>query len=227
MHLSLVNPLLGLLSRGHLALDCPSTCMSSNSSQIDLVELAVEFSGLSITVRGSPSRAAEFVRLVGSHNRSPSQDAFSSIAPVAPSLSQVSFEHTPPRAAETRASIEESFPPCPQHWISAPVSRLGSSSLPPRQRAVRAWTAGHWARAVISGRVASPNRSETFDLANRFWCVLQCDRFSGPRVFSTSRAYFTAIGSLEGSNTVSHAFPSETEARIYFEAGGFTFPDLE
>eukprot|EP00435_Cladocopium_sp_Y103_P043042 s6_g12.t1 len=87
-----------------------------------------------------------------------------------------------------------------------------------------AWLAGQWARAVIRGRVSSPNRTETVELGNRFWCVVKCSSCTVPQVFTTSAGYFRAIGTLAGSDTVSHAFASETEARIYLEAAGFEFP---
>eukprot|EP00435_Cladocopium_sp_Y103_P020466 s1075_g5.t1 len=126
-------------------------------------------------------------------------------------------------ASSTRSSVRGSFVDCPQRWIVAANSNLraGSSRLSPAQRAQRAWLAGQWARATIDRRVATPNSTETIDLGNRFWVVLRCENCRVPRIFTSSGAFFTAIGQLEGSDTVTHAFPSETEAKIYLESAGF------
>eukprot|EP00435_Cladocopium_sp_Y103_P031072 s2443_g7.t2 len=103
-------------------------------------------------------------------------------------------------------------------------ANLGRSRLSAVHRAERAWLAGQWAKAVLQGRGSSPNRTETIELGNRFWVVLRSTNCTAPRVFTTSAAFFAAVGSLAGSNSVTHAFPSETEARIYIEAAGFEFP---
>ena len=119
-----------------------------------------------------------------------------------------------------RSSIRASFASCPQHWIASAGSNLRASAsrLSLAQRAQRAWLAGQWARAVIDRRVASPNSSESIDLGNRFWVVLQCENCRVPRIFTSSGAFWSAIGQLEGSDTVTHAFASETEAKIYLDS---------
>jgi hypothetical protein len=45
-----------------LLIDWPDICMSINGGDSEVVELALQLSGLAITVRGSPETAADFVR---------------------------------------------------------------------------------------------------------------------------------------------------------------------
>lgn len=191
--------------------------MSQPDSDTEVVELSVSLSGLTITVRGSPARAAEFaVADQGSptsHHHDQTLD-----------LSQVSQPSAAPSSIDSRSSIAASFPLCPAHWL-ARGNRLTGSRIPGNQRATRAWTAGCWARAVVENRISSPNRTEAIELQNRFWCVVSCQSIDCPRVFTSSRAFFAAVGVVEGSTTICHAFPSETEARIYLEAAGQVFPD--
>lgn len=182
--------------------------MSQPGSDAEVIELSVNFSGLSITVRGSPDRAADFVRGL-SDRGSPStshHDPSLDLSAAAPS--PVAFS-----AAESRSSIPGSFPLCPAHWL-ARGNRLTGSRIPGNQRVRRAWIAGCWARSVLEGRISSPNRSEAIELQNKFWCVVFCQGVSCPRVFTSSRAFFGAVGPVEGSTTICHAFPSETEARV-------------
>eukprot|EP00435_Cladocopium_sp_Y103_P028815 s2443_g7.t1 len=175
--------------------------MSSNGQDdSEVVELALELGGLAITVRGSPSQAADFVRRIGPASSAPQS---------APSV--VSEDRRSEAPAASAASQGYS-------------ANLGRSRLSAVHRAERAWLAGQWAKAVLQGRGSSPNRTETIELGNRFWVVLRSTNCTAPRVFTTSAAFFAAVGSLAGSNSVTHAFPSETEARIYIEAAGFEFP---
>eukprot|EP00435_Cladocopium_sp_Y103_P050133 s1324_g15.t1 len=200
------------------------TCMSTNTDQDqEEVQLAIEFSGLQITVKGSPARAAEFVRRVSETRPGLAQHSASSEAPPA----SVAAQSETSVASSTRSSVRASFRPCPLHWISAAGSNLRASAsrLSPSQRAIRAWTAGQWARAVIDRQVATPNSCENIELGNRFWVVLRCENCQVPRIFTSSGSFWAAIGQLEGSDTVTHAFPSETEAKIYADSAGFSITE--
>eukprot|EP00438_Fugacium_kawagutii_P010126 Skav208967 [mRNA] locus=scaffold1134:67924:68523:+ [translate_table: standard] len=192
--------------------------MSTREEDSEVVELALELQGLSITVRGRPHQAASFVHLV---TQSPElrQDS----APQEPSeLGGYSTISASTTSSETRRSIQASFLPCPQHWVVSAGAALRSQStrFTGGDRARRAWLAGQWAKAVLDGRVSSPNSTEAIELGNRFWCVVRCAHCPTPRIFTSSSAFFGAVRPLEGSDTISHAFPSETEAHIYLEAAG-------
>ncbi len=196
----------------------------------DVVDLELEFQGLSITVRGPASSAASFISSLSSAPASsepPStiQHGYQSVPEIslaseALSLSQASAHTT---QSETRAVIAASFPPLPEHWFDS-CERLSDCGISGLQRGRRAWIAGNWGRATIDGRTNSPNRTEQIRLPNRYWCVLSCERLPQPAVFTSSRSFFQAIGRLEGSTTVCHAFPTQTEARIYFSGAAIQFP---
>ena len=197
------------------------------------LDLALEFQGLRITVRGNADRAASFVqRLAGSPDHrgvpgpsdlgtgpyNPQRPAVSS-APSVASWQEVE-PTTPPPRRETRESIEASFTVC------LGLLRLLASSLSttaggwtPEQRLQRA---GQWAGAVRSGRVQSPNRTPTIDASNRFYAVVRGPSISSPRVFKTTRELFGAVGSLEGSDTICHGFPSKAETQTYLAGAGYT-----
>ena len=197
------------------------TWMSQPVSNTEVIELSVNFSGLSITVRGSPDRAADFVRGL-SDRGSPStshHDQSLDLSAIAPSTVASS-------AAESRSSIPGTFPLCPAHWLARgkPSYRLTNSWESESQTCLDCRVLGQdqsW-----RGRISSPNRSEAIELQNKFWCVVFCQGVSCPRVFTSSRAFFGAVGPVEGSSTICHAFPSETEARVYLEGAGLEFPDL-
>ena len=204
---------------------CPGIWMSQPDQDSEVVELSLQLSGLSITVRGSPSRAADFVRGLSDPAPTPTGNhGYPQPLLGTPASSVASWVSS---SVETRCSIASEFPTCPAHWIGLASSRLSGSRIGGADRARRAWLAGCWARAVIDSRVGSPNRSAAIELPNRLWCVLSCQGLSCPRVFTTSRQFFAAVGQVEGSTTVCHAFPSETESRIYFKAAGFEYPSSQ
>ena len=71
--------------------------------------------------------------------------------------------------------------------------------------------------------MSSPNRTETIDLPNRVWCVVWGPHGGDPKVFHSSQDFFSYayVGDLSQSQTL--AWPSETEAKIYFEGAGVAF----
>ena len=109
---------------------------------------------------------------------------------------------------ETRDQIEASFPACPSLWFGK-AKRLCGSAL-----------TGLWAAAVLQGRIATLNRSSTLDLRSRFYAVLRADRLREKTLILSAHSYFQAVGDLKTSTSIFHAFPSELEATIFFDAAG-------
>lgn len=62
----------------------------------------------------------------------------------------------------------------------------------------------------------SPNRTPPLDLRARYYAVLRAEGLGCPTIFKTAKSYCDVVGNMEGSTSISHAFPSEQEARIYF-----------
>ena len=204
--------------------------MSANptSNQDDaVVDLAFEFQGLSISVRGPPAAAVDFIRRASQSEGQPSvvtsppATSFSRVTSVA--AASVVESAT---SVETRASVEESFDPCPAHWILL-ASSLGerTSRISPEDRIKRAWLAGCWAGATLEGRVQSPNKTPTIDLQNRVYVVIRAPGIDSPRLFDSSAAFFAAIGELARSNSICHGFPSRVEARVYLAGAGKQLPE--
>ena len=192
--------------------------MSHGNSQSsdDVVELALEFQGLQISVRGSSSASLEFVRRVSELHNPPVRTVFS--APPASSWSVVSSPRAETRQ-ETRASIEAGFPDLPAH-LRLLSSSLGqqSSRLSATERLDRAWKAGCWAKAKLQGRVQSPNRTPTIDLGNRAYAIIRGPGVTVPKIVNSSAELFATVGELSGTDTICHGFPSKTEARVYIAA---------
>lgn len=207
--------------------------MSLPDPDAEVVDLTLSFGGLSVSVRGSPDRAAAFVRDLASQH---SADTSSPVRPLqAPSSGASSYSlvtgppcstfSLPPYTAtsrpvsENRSTIRESFPPAPRHLLDF-SGELGGSRISGQQRVERAWRAGCWGGAVKQGRIGTPDRSPAIELGNRFYVVLRCRGLQCPRIFNTSWAFHSAVGSLSGTDTICHGFPTELEAKIYLEAAG-------
>eukprot|EP00435_Cladocopium_sp_Y103_P039837 s2497_g10.t1 len=128
------------------------------------------------------------------------------------------------RRPEHRSQIAASFDTCPGRLLDLasrfPGGRNSSCSISAEGRIERAWVAGQWARAVLGGRIGSPNRTPAIELRSRFYAVARCDNLDKPTIFKPSQSYWRAIGSLQSSSSVSQSFPSELEARIYLESAG-------
>lgn len=208
--------------------------MSEGSNNGDSIEISVVLGSLSVTVRGPAQQASQ---LVSDITRQYSSGPRSSSP--APSESHYSLVDFPPRTVsagppcstfsrrlESREEIERSFDPCPSNLVDS-GRRLVGSTISGGQRVHRAWRAGQWAKAVLAGRAASPSRSEQIDLRPRFYVVLRGGKGPLPSCYSSSGSYWKAVGSFKDNpDSLSHSWPSETEARVYCEAAGFAFPEV-
>lgn len=204
----------------------------------DLVELNISLAGLSVSVRGSPERAAAFVRGLsepGTPARSPPDHGSSPNHPGSVQSTPLGYiQSSPPSAysdrsysqissrsvaSETRANILRGFPAVPGHLLEF-APRLTGSRLSGIDRVRRAWIAGCWAGATKAGRIQSPNRTPSIDLGNKIYVVIRCAGLDCPRVFGTSRRFHSAVGRLDNTDTICHGFPTEIEASIYLEGAG-------
>ena len=199
--------------------------MSQPTEDPDLVDLSFEFQGLSISIRGSSAASASFLRGLSSLPASPPEASASPARHSAPSAASDTASSVTAASSETRDSILASFPQLPSYWRITAATQLRGSQEEAESRAKRAWLAGCWARATLDSRVSSPNRSTTVGFQNRCWCVLRSPRSSVPSVYTTSADFFAAVGQLQGTNTVCHAFASQVEARIYFAGARLEYPD--
>ena len=140
---------------------------------------------------------------------------------VVPTPKAAPAPHPDPLGGETRDQILSTFPDCPPAWLQG-HQKLTGSSRTGADRIRRAWRAGQWAKAVADGRVPTPNRSPPLDIKSRYYSVLFAPGLIAPTVSNSAGSYWPAIGELSTSPSISHAFPSQTEARVYLAGAGIT-----
>ena len=191
------------------------------------IELQCNFRDLRVTILGPASQASELLRHITRLGRAsspaPTDNSFV-VVPQEPDLGSsrpttISSSPLPGPRLETRSEIEATFERCPGSYLSQ-ASRLCGSVSSGRDRVQRAWTAGQWAKAVKERRIHSPNRTPALDLRSRFYAVVGAAGLSRPTIFRSSTSYWRAIGSLQGSSSISHSFPSELEAKVYLAGAG-------
>ena len=185
------------------------------------IELKCVIRGLEVCITGPPAEAADLLRHVTNWT-GPTSSRDLSPAPTASSFDLVDptpRSRAPTTVRETRGQIESGFPGCPDHWIGK-ARKLCGSTLSGEERIRRAWKAGLWAAAFQQGRCASPNRTPSLDLRSRFYAVVRADGLQQPTLFLTANSYFRCVGDLRTSSSISHAFPSELESAVFFDAAG-------
>ena len=80
--------------------------------------------------------------------------------------------------------------------------------------------AGQWAKAVSEGRIQTPSKSAQIDLRPRFYAIVRAPNLSGSTICKSAASYWRIIEELAESTSISHGFPSETEAQVYFAGAG-------
>lgn len=206
--------------------------MSVDFANEDSVDLTISLGDLRITISGPSQQASELVAFIVRHHpqsarsSSPGQSSHYSVVDPPPSVSEAARPPVQRRTLETRSQIEASFNHCPG-YLEAAGNRLSGGSLSGVERIRRAWRAGQWAGAVLGGRVGSPNRTPQIDLRPRYYVVLRNSEGPAPACFSSSQSYWRSIGRLRDSDTISHSFPSESEARAYCAGADIPFPEVQ
>ena len=148
---------------------------------------------------------------VGSYSFLPAASAPSSVA--GDSQSSVSNDYN--RLAET-------IPPVPEEVIRA-CSLLTGGGIAFRERASRAWEAGHWARFCLEGQLSKPRPTQPISLANQYYVVLRAEGFSCPLLCDKAADYRYVVQDFK-KGTISHGFPSKCEAWTYAKAAGYPLP---
>lgn len=191
--------------------------MSRGRHDGELIELSLRLRDLHITVSGPPDSATRFVHSVASldfsSRDSPSEEPFEFVEPV----SSASVDST--SRARSRGQIEASFESCPDRLLDL-SRRIPGSVESAESRARRAWKAGQWAKAVAAKEIAAPDRTPVLELRNRAYAVLVGKGVTRPSIFKSAASYWKAVGTFGEDFSVSQAFPSELEARIYLESAG-------
>ena len=196
--------------------------MSVGTNGEEKVELTCIIGDLKISIVGPSDSASEFLRKIlqlGSAQRPASPSASVGFFDLVSSRDSEPPQRELGSGQETKAQIEATFAECPQFYLRQ-ANKLIGSAVSGTDRLKRAWRAGQWGGATVSGRVDSPSRSVQLDLRPRFYVVLKARGLEAPTLCSSAAAYWKIIGVLEGSDSVSHSFPSELEARAYLAGAG-------
>ena len=102
-------------------------------------------------------------------------------------------------------------------------SRLGSTEAESEARVQRAWEAGLWAAAVLSGRIPKPRPTPKISLRPAVYIVLRGPNVTLPVRVATAAEYYRILPRFT-DDSLSHSFPSIVEAKIYCLAAGVEFP---
>ena len=119
--------------------------------------------------------------------------------------------------------LEGAFPALPKELCNT-CRALRGGPLPAEARALRAWKAGCWARSILEGWSEVTKPSEPVGISNRVYCVIAARGLSCPAVVHSFASYKKIVGELRRGESISHAFPSEAEARLYFAGAGVDYP---
>ena len=119
--------------------------------------------------------------------------------------------------------LEGAFPALPKELCNT-CRALRGGSLSWEARALRAWKAGCWARSILEGWSEVTKPSEPVGISNRVYCVIAARGLSCPVVVHSFAGYKKVVGELRRGESISHAFPSEAEARLYFAGAGVDYP---
>ena len=190
-------------------------------------ELIFRVGRISVSLRGPPrdcvslqEHIARYFEAPSTSRASDSSSGYLLIDPVADSPASEEPTPTPPRHSvpeETRSDVLASFPPLPERWSSL-AHQLHSAQSSGIDRIRRAWVAGQWASAAISGRVSTPAHTPVLSI------VLRAPGLEAPVLVGTSKAYFDIVGRPFARSTISHSFPSILEVRVYCDAAGVAAP---
>ena len=101
---------------------------------------------------------------------------------------------------------------------------IRACNLTAEERISRAWQAGVQAGDKVRGVRDFVDSQPRLSVPNRVYCILQTSAGVAPQVHHSFAAYKAVPGVLQGPKSVSHAFPSEAEARAYFAGAGIAFP---
>ena len=228
--------------------------MSEDFTDPDIAEITVRFLGLTVSITGPADQASSLVSSLARHHTDHLAAQSSHSAASSPISASTAVEvpvHSVPRPSsvasntsyswvpsaaessattsrrrETRDQIEASFEPCPDRYLLW-SSEVRGGNLSGERRIRRAWKAGCWARAVLDQRVATPNRTEPLDVRPRYYVVVRASSVQRPCVFASSVGYWRTIGTLRGSSSISHSFPTEAESRTYCAGAGIDFPEVQ
>ena len=126
---------------------------------------------------------------------------------------------SPPSSSHECNSLAREIPAIPDFCVRLCANL--SSGTPGGSGRTRA---GYWARFCLEGRLRRPRPSWPLELKNQYYVVLRAENYPVPLVCNRSSDYRAILQDFEG-DTISHAFPSQSEAKVYCQAAGVAYPE--
>lgn len=111
----------------------------------------------------------------------------------------------------------------PQHCFDI-CSRLSGTTEFIRYRVQRAWEAGLWAKAVLEDRVPKPRPTPKIEVRNTVYIVVRGPGVQRPTRVHSTAAYYQLVPRFT-EDSLSHGFPSLSEATVYCLALGIDLPE--
>ena len=189
--------------------------MGDSAAAVELLQLQVQ--QLLIRVDILERKVSELEK-GGNHGTLDGFEVVSSAAPRPSSPSRTSS------SSSTYNSLALGIPELPSEALRA-CATLRGGKLSFKQRAERAWTAGHWARFTLEGRISKPRPTSPCDLANTTYVVVKAEGISEPVRVEKASDYRALLGDFTGSTSISHGFASKAEAKVYCVALNIPYPE--
>ena len=188
------------------------------SDKVDSLSGRVDTLGEQVS---SLARAVERLSLVIGSSPLPASGPAGEASSAYPAPSDTSSVSGVSRSSQYNALAEE-IPVVPDFCVAL-CGRLAAGTLSARQRAERAWESGCWAKFVLEGRIQKPRPSRPCDVANSIYVVLRAQGYLCPLYVTSASAYRAIVGDFK-SDTLSHGFGSQAEAKVYCAGAGVAFP---
>ena len=120
-------------------------------------------------------------------------------------------------------SVEASLSRAPGHCFDLCSSISGSPEEVAR-RVQRAWEAGLWSKATIEGKIPKPRPTPKLTLRPNCYVVIRAPGVVGAAWVSSSREFFRLVPRFT-DDTITHAFPTVEEGKVYCFGVGISFPE--
>jgi hypothetical protein len=85
------------------------------------------------------------------------------------------------------------------------------------------WEAGHWAKAVVEGKIVKPRPTPKISQRSTIYIIVQGPRIDKPVRVASAARYYQLVPKFD-ETSLSHGWPSQAEAQVYCLALGIDYP---
>lgn len=126
-------------------------------------------------------------------------------------------------ASESYRLVETTLSRAPGYCIDLCRALQGSPDEVAR-RVQRAWEAGLWSKATLEGQISKPRPTPKIPQRPTCYIVVRAPGVSSPCWFASAREFFRVVPRFT-DDTITHAFPSVAEGKVFCAALGIAFPE--